>query len=452
MSEIAQFSLTVVKASYEKDEPDPNKKRRITLTSSDTSPDLSTERMSLELFQDFVDRIENNTPVPEEFKSVVCEDGVWCGGMPYISIAHYRAGTDAKNVPGTVESVYVDGKQLKSKAYLHDTPLGRKLFDALCDDLKHYKSGTPKEKPVRVSIMFLDLEHVHEVGGKSFVFTRKSLGQVCDLCEQKAGGKIYKKGILVHEAATRYPMNQRTNMLLEEKSMSDEVLTKKDDAASIVGDELAEQLEQKSLASDVLVVKSDSDTVPASNDDDVRKAIEALTETVKSQAAVLDEVKANYEKLQAEKSVPVEETKMEAQVETPKQDEAPVQEEKSGLDKAFETLKSVIASAKGGDEVQNAFNVLGQEVVKMYTPPAAETAAPDIAAIVKSAVEAAVAPLQIEVAQLKAATAQPVQKSQVPASRALKPADLLLAKSASQPEQKQLSQIQQIARRSVGLQ
>lgn len=234
--------------------------------------------------------------------------------------------------------------------------------------------------------------------------------------------------------------------------MSDEVLTKKDDAASIVGDELAEQLEQKSLASDVLVVKSDSDTVPASNDDDVRKAIEALTETVKSQAAVLDEVKANYEKLQAEKSVPVEETKMEAQVETPKQDEAPVQEEKSGLDKAFETLKSVIASAKGGDEVQNAFNVLGQEVVKMYTPPAAETAAPDIAAIVKSAVEAAVAPLQIEVAQLKAATAQPVQKSQVPASRALKPADLLLAKSASQPEQKQLSQIQQIARRSVGLQ
>src|ERR1051326_2338046 len=161
-SDIAEMSLTVVKAAYDKSESDPNRKRHILMVNSNTKPDLYDERMSLELFKDFVSHIEKNDPIPEQFKSVVCEDA-WCGGMPYLSIAHFKAGTDGKNVPGMPESVYVDGDKLKSKAYLYDTPLGRKLFDTLCQDLEKYKSGVTDYKPTRVSIGFLDLEHQHEV-------------------------------------------------------------------------------------------------------------------------------------------------------------------------------------------------------------------------------------------------------------------------------------------------
>ncbi len=252
---IVEMGLVITKASFAKDEPNPDKKRRIMLTNSDTSPDLYEESMSLDLFKDFTDRIANSTPVPDVFKSSVCEDEIWCGGMPYLSIAHYRAGSDGKNLPGDVESVYVDGKQLKSKAFLRDNPLGRRTFDSICADEEKRKSNTEHE-PVRVSIGFLDLEHEHITEGKSVVFTRTGLGQICPLCSQGVGGKIYKKGHLVHLAATRKPVNPRTSMSLEEKSMG-EIITKKDDAASIVGEDLAQELDEKSLASNILVIRSE---------------------------------------------------------------------------------------------------------------------------------------------------------------------------------------------------
>ena len=117
-SEIVDFSMSITKASYDKFNTTPRHWRAV---DSDTDSDLYDEQMSVELFKDFTDRINNNTPVPEEFKSVICEDS-WCGGMPYLSIAHYKAGELAKNVPGKVESIYVDGNRLKSKGTLDDTP------------------------------------------------------------------------------------------------------------------------------------------------------------------------------------------------------------------------------------------------------------------------------------------------------------------------------------------
>lgn len=495
---IVDMSLVVVKASYEKDEPDPNRKRRIVMTTSDTAPDLYEERMSAELFSDFTRHIENNDPVPEAFREIICED-TWCGGMPYLSIAHYRAGRDGKNVPGEVESVYVDGDRLKSKAFLYDNPLGRRLFDTLCDDLRMHKSGTPNPNPVRVSIGFLDLEHVHEVNGKSVVFERDAPGQVCALCSQGVGGKIYKRGYLVHLAATRVPVNQRTEMSLEEKSM--DIVTKKDDAASIVGEDLAEELEEKSLADGVLVVKSDgsenrpqpapfagcydpnTDTFDQDCIDASMRgfmaAIRNEMNAVKSEAVerLYDEVSRSLERVQGRTSPAVEEIMEDTTVTKAKAQEEQEEDEKgkrkdmhkgemheemhdeekmhkseasapaaSTLDRAFEELKSVLANAKSVEEVQKAFNALGREVEKSYAPPPAPRT-DDLAEAVKSAVEAAIAPLRQELAILKAQSAAP-NRAEHPVSRALTLRPEELIRRGQQAEQ-QLTQIQRIARASV---
>ena len=486
---VVEMGLVITKASFAKDEPNPDKKRRIMLTNSDISPDLYEESMSLDLFKDFTDRIANNTPVPDVFKSAICEDEVWCGGMPYLSIAHYRAGENGKNLPGDVDSVYVDGKQLKSKAFLRDNDLGRRTFDAICADEEKRKSNVEGHKPVRVSIGFLDLEHEHITEGKSVTFTRTGLRQICPLCSQGVGGKIYKKGHLVHLAATRKPVNPRTSMSLEEKSMG-EIVTKKDDAASIVGDDLAQALDEKSLVSDVLVIKSDDNPGPSVNtpqpapfagcydpntdsfdqsciDNSMRGFMVAIRNemnTVKSDTAVdrlYDEVAKSLNKLQGK---PVVEESMDKVIEKAKEeakDEKEVEDakEKDGvkedsvvatnpLDAEYEKLKSVVASGKATrEELQAVFNSLGQAVEKEYVAhPASAT---DIAAIVKSAVEEAVRPLAIRVAQMEAQKSDTVSRSlQNPISRALTLTPEQLVQK-SQPSRK-LSQIEAIARKSTG--
>ena len=228
---IVEMSMRISKASFNKSEKSAMKWAAI---DSDVDPDLYDERMSIELYKDFVDRIVNNTPIPEPFHEVICEND-WCGGMPYLSIAHYKAGTGLRNVPGVVEDVFIDGTRLKSKGTLHDSDMGRKVFDALREDL-YMKEKSTDHNPVRISIGFLDLEHKHlsKAGGQEFTFTRTDVGQMCPLCAQGIGGKIYMKGQLVHLAMTRVPVNPRTEMVAE-KSM-DEITTKRDDAKSIIGD------------------------------------------------------------------------------------------------------------------------------------------------------------------------------------------------------------------------
>lgn len=257
-SEFAEFSMAIVKASFDKE----NQVMHWRSVNSDTDPDLYEESMSPELFVDFVNRIKDNTPVPAPFDGLVCEDE-WCGGMPYLSLAHYKSGTGKKNVPGEPESVYVDGKMLKSTGILYNTVLGKRVFDALNRDLYKRKSdGTPEVPPenrIRVSIGFLDLEHKHILDdGTEKVFSREDVGQVCQLCSSGIGRKIYTKGQLVHLALTRVPVNPRT-LVEVDKSMGT-ITTKKDDAESIIGKDLVEELEEKSLADGVLVVKADGTT------------------------------------------------------------------------------------------------------------------------------------------------------------------------------------------------
>ena len=120
--------------------------------------------------------------------------------------------------------------------------------------------------------------------------------------------------------------------------------------------------------------------------------------------------------------------------------------EKSGLDAQFESLKSLLASNPKTEDVQAAFNALGQEVEKAYVPPAPSTS--DIAEIVKSAVEAAVAPLKMQIATLQAGTQVQKSNQMNPVTRALTLTPQELTQRSAQP-QRQLTQIERIAHQST---
>lgn len=501
-SALVDFSMSIIKASYEKSDNNPRRWRAV---DSDTEADIYQEKMSLELYKDFVDRINNNTPVPEQFKSIICED-TWCGGMPYLSIAHFKAGESARNVPGKVDSIYIDGNRLKSKGTLDDSDLGRKVFDSLCDDLYRKKSGDHDHLPVRISIGFLDLQHKHLAtnGGQEYTFTRTGLGQICPMCEQGIGGKIYLKGQLVHLALTRVPVNPRTEMIAE-KSM-DEIKTKKDDARSIIA-ELADQLDEKSLAEGTLVVRAEgnetgsmpvpdeplmpcydpnTDTfdqnclnrvlvanmvelrkqmTPVKSNTDVaadankqlsseKSGVEATMEEKATLGGVsVPEKKFNYEGIDGDPGnnitaapIPVKAKDEEAGEEDDSKDEE--KKEMSALDKSYQQMKSLLAKGATIEEVQNAFNAFGNVVEQSYAPKQEPVDMNNLAEIIKSAVEGAVAPLRMEIATLKQNGT--VSKSETPKSRALRltPADLMQKSTATQPV-RQLSQIEKLARRTT---
>jgi len=530
-SPIAQFSMIFTKAKYNADEVNPNRRMQWRSVNSDTDSDLYDEQMSKELFYDFTHRINDNIPVPEQFEEVICE-GDWCGGMPYLSIAHYKAGTGMGNVPGIVDSVYVEGEKLKSRGFCNESPLGHAVYESLKNDILQQRSGNKDNNPVRISIGFLDLEHKHlpQVGGQEFIFTRSDVGQICPLCAQGIGGKIYMKGQLVHLALTRVPVNPRTEMVaegMEEKSM-DEITTKRDDAKSIVG-ELADVLEEKSFANDVLVVKSDekgslpqpdpseltpcydentggwnSDCIsskmekympqirkdvgtPVKSDVMEKSLVDALASYFyKSNGydvpVVEDAMKENVEKTslggEAVPHVPFKHTqdgvtvtgegnpiinnpvKAQAVDDEDKKDEAKETKKSTALDIAYETLKTLVDNKAGVDEINKAFSNIGTEVEKAYAPEPKAFDPNDIASIVKSAVEAAVTPLRMELATLKAGQANNTVSSGVIKSKALTiggyptPQELLQKALPQQPVQRPNPdgippKIAEMARRSV---
>jgi len=246
-SPVARFSMAITKASLD----EATGEMRWVASASDTDEDSYGDNMSLELFQDFIRRIEENEPAPEEFRSEF-----WQGGKPYLSISHYP-DLNGKAVPGVIDTVYVDGKFFKSKGRFFDTPLGRACFNAIRED----KGKAPDEK-VRISIAFLDWKHQHKSPG-NFTFTRKSTTDICPECLReliagKSDGKIFLSGQLIHEAMTRVPVNTRTSMEVD-LSMAK---TRKEDAESIIGEELAEELEKEAAMvgkSEALVIKSDEE-------------------------------------------------------------------------------------------------------------------------------------------------------------------------------------------------
>jgi len=146
--------------------------------------------------------------------------------------------------------MYVDGKCFKASGeFNRDNPLGVALFEAVRKEIGFIKTGKTVDEPIRISAAWWDLQHSHG----DFVFSRRSLTERCPMCAEGAGDKIYLKGQLDHFAATRVPINPRiaatrvpinprTSLGLEEKSNM--AKTRRDDAASIVGDEQADELEE----------------------------------------------------------------------------------------------------------------------------------------------------------------------------------------------------------------
>ncbi len=249
---IHEFPLYISKASFQ------DGIMRWSAINSDTDWDLYEERMSMELYQKMLSRVKDKTPPPEWFKSRICSD-FWCGGIPYLSIAHY-SDLNGTAVPGETLEIFIDGNQLKAKGILFDNAMGRAVWKSLKADELIDKNSVDKKR-IRISIAFLDLAHKHGEDGE--VFERKSLNSICPDCLKGKENKIYLDGYLVHLALTRVPVNPRTIMQAEDiMPKKSTIKTRKDDALSILGDEeLVDQIDKAAsleTKSDILVEMSDT--------------------------------------------------------------------------------------------------------------------------------------------------------------------------------------------------
>ena len=398
---LSELSLAITKVSVDKAE---GGVMRWLAVASDVFPDLYTEKMSSELFDDFVGRIETKSQVPEPFNKILDEG--WAGGMPYISISHYKSGTGSKNVPGMPEKIYRDGDRLKAVGTLHDNPLGHAVFKSLCEDL--YTEKAKDVGKIRISIGFLDLEHKHLGEGTSpdFLFTRSNLTDSCPMCQEGIGNKVYTKGQLVHLALTRVPVNPRTDMEVD-KAMG--IKTKLDDAESIVGKELSETLEEKSLVqSDAIVIKADSESI----EEKAKKAVEpAEDESKESAAEDMPAAEAAEMKKEADMKKKKDAMMGKAKIAADKQSEELTYDEpdedkreqrrnrpageRSMLENSFESLEAKIVEMKSQGvpaetalrEIQPLFSAFGEQVKKSFDVPTPSTEASSELSVLTAAVK-----------------------------------------------------------------
>lgn len=277
--QLSEYSFYISKASFDK----ATQERRWTAVASDTALDLSHEKMSLEVFKSFIEKAQSGIKVPLAFRSKF-----WDGGMPYLSVSHYL-DLDGKWAAGEVTSLYIDGKQLKAKGVFFDNPVGIASFDAVCKSL-YSEQGDGYENKIRISIGFIDYKHSHG----DYIFERKDMSDSCPLCAQGEQNKVYLDGQLVHLAMTRIPCNVRTDFDLEEKSMT----TKKQDASTIIGEELAEEIDRDhklvGKSEESLVIKKDTKKEDEEDMPDDEKAKKEKSETVEPEVEKSLEEKYAY--------------------------------------------------------------------------------------------------------------------------------------------------------------
>lgn len=222
-SALIDFEMIITKASIAADGT-----MKWAAVASDTEKDKREEHTSLTLFRDWVERV--NTGKSASFLPPP--------RVPFLGLSHYPS-MDGAAEAGKTEKAYIDHKRFKIAGIFYNDdehPLGKALFDAVKAERDLIKRGDAIENPIRISAAWWDLSHAHG----DFIFEWKSLSDVCSMCE--AGRpREFLKGQLDHFAATRVPINPRTSLELEERSMT----TRKSDAASIVGDKLADELEAK---------------------------------------------------------------------------------------------------------------------------------------------------------------------------------------------------------------
>lgn len=235
---LVEVSLSITKASLHADGT-----MRWLATCSDTGKDKTGEATSLSLFNDWIERVETGKSV-----SFLPDPR-----QPFLGLSHYP-DLDGYGEAGLTDKMLVDGVQFKAGGTFYkddDHPLGKALFEAIRTERALIKKGEMPENPIRISAGWWDLAHQHG----DFVFERKSLTDICPMCKNGAGDKVYLKGQLDHFAATRVPINPRTSLALEEKAMT----TRKEDALSIIEDEeLAAELDKRAK----LVGKSETEELP----------------------------------------------------------------------------------------------------------------------------------------------------------------------------------------------
>ena len=442
-AEVQEFSMAIVKAAYEK----ATATRTWNATASDTEADSYNDSMSLELFNDFLHRIETKELPPEEFRSEF-----WSGGKPYLSVSHYP-DLNGKGVPGPVDAVFIDGRveagrgMLKAKGRFDDTPIGRACFESVCADL-YGDEPVPDNEKIRISIAFLDWKHRHKAS--DITFERSEDKMLCPECikemlEGEYGGKEFLRGQLVHLAMTRVPVNTRTEMEVE-RSMT----TRKEDAASIIGEELAEELEEETK----MVGKSEALVI---------KAEEEIVEEGKAKKEMEDEDEEEDDKKKKEKDEKKSdfETKMLGILEEIKADVAPKEVEVHPLDGAIAELKSVYDVAVKMDDSQAALqtvqepfevlvraiqeNLVHEEPEEPATEPTVESSIAQMLSEFKNEIGQEFGLIRAEIAASKAFK-EPVI-NQAPIRRSIRP-ELVLQPTVPQSKTPNLKAI---VDRSVGL-
>lgn len=411
-------------------------------TSSDIDPDLYDDEMTLGLYKSFLGKIEKNTPAPEYYQTKF-----WKGGMPYPSIAHFSDG-NGLSVPGEVEDVWIDGKKLKAKGSFYDSPLGRAAFDAVQESYVG-RSTEAEGKPVRVSIGFLDFKHQHKSTGT--IFERSATHLVCEECMEQVrnegmiSGLRFLEGQLIHLALTREPVNPRTIMEID-NSMG----TRKEDAASIVGDDLAEQIEENETQVNPLkslVSKSEEDVIEeVSEETEVSADVETVEET--EEVLETDDIVSRLERI-------------EALLQPKSQATEAVEHE---LDSAFAEFKSVynkVDKSQSGNiqELSEVWDRFADAVKRGFSSESdGETVnkTVDVAELVKSEVAAAVQPLVDAVnvlsskSQAENAKEDVVRRGQTHVPN-LVVNDPAVARSQGKQEQPKTLSLREQVRRSVGL-
>ena len=373
---MAELSFYISRASLDKTE----QKMRWFAVASDTDRDDYEERMSLGLYNDFILRAMENESPPDE----LCTDA-WCGGMPYLSLAHY-SDLNGKGIVGPVNKLYIDGKKLKSQGIFEDTELGRACFKSVLNDL--YSEEKSEQEKIRISIGFIDWAHYHG----NFFFERKTITDRCPMCALGVGDKMFAKGHLLHLALTRLPVNPRTDILplVEERSMT----TQKEDAESIVGKEKADELDELEKEAN-LVGKSEAVVERAEEEAEEEVVAETVVEEkeiVESETIETTEEKTVEEEVEPE----AEETEVQ---ELSKQTLEQIKElilpssEPHVLDTAFETLRSqydeVIEMELTPDEklqlLQESYTEIGAVVKSSISAVSAEEAQEDASEVVTRA-------------------------------------------------------------------
>lgn len=257
----ARVELTIVRASIDKDGIP-----RWLATASHTSPDKAGDRTSKALFADWIERVD---------KGIVTD---WLPGpprIPFLGLSHYPS-LDGFGEAGPTEKMFIDGDYFKAGGPFiidDDSPLGKALFDAIKAEREIIQRGEEPDDPIRISAAWWDLQHAHG----DLIFNRKSLDDRCPMCKNGMGNRMFLKGQLDHFAGTRSPMQPRTSLELESKMATK---TRKDDAESIVGKELAEEIDKKAAAT---VGKSEAEDTPAMVvKDEAAEATEATPDAEKA--------------------------------------------------------------------------------------------------------------------------------------------------------------------------